>query len=288
MEKHQGHDAMHLEMVLILMGTLIVSQIALVQWKNKHPKSYNMVTLLGMWIVPLAFSVKMHWFRFIITWIIYTIITSIVIMKARKRPLSGTTPRLVYRWFLLLFRISYTVGVFGYVLVMLTMMGVNLMFRIKPETAMDISIVLLFYGLYYGVMSRDFAEICSETMASTIGYYTKSGIPTKSLADGVCAVCGQVLILPEDQFDTSVERVYKLSCLHTFHDSCIRGWCIVGKKQTCPYCKEKVDLKRMFTSPWECPHILYGQLLDWIRYLVAWQPVIVSIVQLINWSLGLK
>ena len=28
---------------------------------------------------------------------------------------------------------------------------------------------VLFYGLYYGVMSRDFAEICSETMASTIG-----------------------------------------------------------------------------------------------------------------------
>lgn len=35
--------------------------------------------------------------------------------------------------------------------------------------AMDFSVILLFYGLYYGVMSRDFAEICSETMASTIG-----------------------------------------------------------------------------------------------------------------------
>ena len=35
-----------------------------------------------------------------------------------------------------------------------------------------------------------------------------------------------------------------------FHEFCIRGWCIVGKKQTCPYCKEKVDLKRMFPSPY--------------------------------------
>nr|XP_026691964.1 RING finger protein 121 [Ciona intestinalis] len=288
MEKHRGHDAMHLEMILILMVTLVVSQVALVQWKNRHPKSYNMVTLLGMWIVPLIFTIKMLWFRFIVTWVIYTIVTCFVVLKARKKPLSGTTPRLVYRWFLILFRISYSVGVFGYILVMLTMMGVNIMFRIKPETAMDFSIVLLFYGLYYGVMSRDFAEICSETMASTIGYYTRSGMPTKNLADGVCAVCGQVLILPTDQYDTSVEKVYKLSCFHTFHDSCIRGWCIVGKKQTCPYCKEKVDLKRMFTSPWERPHILYGQLLDWIRYLVAWQPVIISLVQLINWSLGLK
>ena len=35
-----------------------------------------------------------------------------------------------------------------------------------------------------------------------------------------------------------------------FHEFCIRGWCIVGKKQTCPYCKEKVDLKRMFHNPY--------------------------------------
>ena len=38
-----------------------------------------------------------------------------------------------------------------------------------------------------------------------------------------------------------------------FHEFCIRGWCIVGKKQTCPYCKEKVDLKRMFPSPYPLP-----------------------------------
>ena len=35
--------------------------------------------------------------------------------------------------------------------------------------AIDFGILLLFYGLYYGIISRDFAEICSETMASTIG-----------------------------------------------------------------------------------------------------------------------
>lgn len=35
-----------------------------------------------------------------------------------------------------------------------------------------------------------------------------------------------------------------------FHEFCIRGWCIVGKKQTCPYCNEKVDLKRMMNNPY--------------------------------------
>lgn len=47
----------------------------------------------------------------------------------------------------------------------------------------------------------------------------------------------------------------------------VRGWCIVGKKQTCPFCNEKVDLKRIVRNFWEKPHLLYGQLLDWVRLL---------------------
>lgn len=41
--------------------------------------------------------------------------------------------------------------------------------RIKAEDSMDVGVIMLFYGLYYGVMGRDFAEICSDYMASTIG-----------------------------------------------------------------------------------------------------------------------
>lgn len=42
-------------------------------------------------------------------------------------------------------------------------------FRIKPEDAMDFGVSLLFYGLYYGVLGRDFAEMCADFMASTVG-----------------------------------------------------------------------------------------------------------------------
>lgn len=37
---------------------------------------------------------------------------------------------------------------------------------------MDVGVIMLFYGLYYGVMGRDFAEICSDYMACTIGVHT--------------------------------------------------------------------------------------------------------------------
>lgn len=44
----------------------------------------------------------------------------------------------------------------------------------------------------------------------------------------------------------------QLSCKHLFHEECIRGWTIVGKKDTCPTCAEKVDLRSLYADrPWE-------------------------------------
>lgn len=40
-EKHKGHDAMHAEMLIILIVTLIIAQIVLVEWKKRHYKSYS-------------------------------------------------------------------------------------------------------------------------------------------------------------------------------------------------------------------------------------------------------
>lgn len=40
-EKHKGHDAMHAEMIIILLVTLIVAQVLLVEWKKRHYRSYS-------------------------------------------------------------------------------------------------------------------------------------------------------------------------------------------------------------------------------------------------------
>ncbi|XP_074191933.1 E3 ubiquitin ligase RNF121 isoform X2 [Rhinolophus sinicus] len=301
--KHRGHEAMHAEMVLILIATLVVAQLLLVQWKQRHPRSYNVshfdsfflsardpikrpfLRILGSTLTQAP--MKLHWWRFLVIWILFSAVTAFVTFRATRKPLVQTTPRLVYKWFLLIYKISYATGIVGYMAVMFTLFGLNLLFKIKPEDAMDFGISLLFYGLYYGVLERDFAEMCADYMASTIGFYSESGMPTKHLSDSVCAVCGQQIFVDVSE-EGIIENTYRLSCNHVFHEFCIRGWCIVGKKQTCPYCKEKVDLKRMFSNPWERPHVMYGQLLDWLRYLVAWQPVIIGLVQGINYILGLE
>ncbi|XP_014363824.2 RING finger protein 121 isoform X1 [Papilio machaon] len=295
-ELHRGHESMHTTMVMILIVTLVVAQFVVVEWKRRHYRSYALFfnnkivqffTMVSMWSIPLALSFNKGWWRFITIWTIFTLLTGIVIRKSTERPMSNTTPRLVYKWFYLIYKASCFLGIVGYILMMSTFAGINTFFGHKPQQWMDVALVLLFYGLYFGVLGRDVAEYCTDKMAASIGYYTKEGIPTRQLESNVCAVCGNQLLVDVNE-EGILENTYKLPCGHVFHEFCIRGWCIVGKKQTCPYCKEKVDLRRMFTNPWDRPHILYGQLLDWIRWLVAWQPLILFLAQGINWIFGLE
>nr|XP_034836249.1 RING finger protein 121 [Maniola hyperantus] len=286
-ELHRGHDSMHMKMVLILIGTLVVAQIIVVEWKKLHYRSYAFFTMVSMWSIPLLISTYNHSYRFIIVWTIFTLLTSLVIWKSSQKPMSNTTPRMVYKWFYLIYKVSCFFMLFGYVVMVLTFLSVNVVFNHRPQSWMDVGLMCMFYGVYFGVLGRDVAEYCTDKMAASIGYYTKEGMPTRHLESNVCAVCGNKLLVDVNE-EGVLENTYKLPCGHVFHEFCIRGWCIVGKRQTCPYCKEKVDLKQMFTNPWDRPHILYGQLLDWVRWLVAWQPLVLFTAQGINWVFGLE
>lgn len=93
-----------------------------------------------------------------------------------------------------------------------------------------------------------------------------------------CGICGHALhdsplaALPGHQEPVRAsERTVQLQCKHNFHEFCIRGWTLVGKKDMCPCCMEKVDLKALYADkPWETTNLLWIQLLDLVRYLVVW------------------
>ncbi|XP_050442834.1 RING finger protein 121 [Adelges cooleyi] len=286
-EEHKGHESMHAEMLLILLVTMIIAQITLLEWKRRHFKSFQIVTSLALWSVPFVMCVIMAFWRFIIFWILFSLLTGIVVRKALQKPLQGSTPRLVYKWFYFIYKLTYVLGIIGYSIMILSFFGISVVFNVNPAVWVDCGLLIMYYGLYFGVLGQDVAEICASTMASNLGYYTPQGIPTRSLEKNICAVCGNKLLLNAGE-EGIIESTFQLTCDHIFHEFCIRGWCIVGKKQTCPYCKEKVDLKRMFRNPWEKPHVLYGQLLDWLRWFVAWGPIINGLIQIINHLLGLK
>lgn len=277
---------MHAAMLLILIAVILISQVILFEWKKRSHQTYLTASLIALWIIPAGISFKNSWWRFIIIWLIFTTITAIVLKKSFQKPVDRTTPRLVYKWFLFLYKLSYGLGIIGYIIMMATFIGINLIFGHAPPVWMDVALVFIFYGLYYGVLGRDLSELCTDKIAVHLGYYNIEGIPSKSLPKNICGLCANVLFVSENEQGV-IEDTYKLTCDHVFHEFCIRGWLIIGKKQNCPYCKEKVDMSKLFNA-WQKPHLLYGQLLDWLRYLLAWQPLILFIVQGINYLFGLE
>ncbi|RTG82047.1 RING finger protein 121, partial [Schistosoma bovis] len=79
-------------------------------------------------------------------------------------------------------------------------------------------------------------------------YQIPQGMPVRRIDPSVCSIC------KSDLTADSSEKVHRLNCTHV----------------------------------WDKPHLLYGNLLDWVRYLVAWQPVILGVVHVLNSILGLQ
>lgn len=52
-----------------------------------------MVTLFQMWVVPLYFTIKLYWWRFLVVWLLFSAVTAFVTFRATRKPLVQTTPR---------------------------------------------------------------------------------------------------------------------------------------------------------------------------------------------------
>lgn len=77
--------------------------------------------------------------------------------------------RLVYKWFYFIYKLSYALGIIGYIIMMLTFVGFNFIFNQPPTVWMDVGFMFVYYGLYFGVLGRDISEICADKMAANIG-----------------------------------------------------------------------------------------------------------------------
>ena len=56
--------------------------------------SYSqVVTLVGMWFIPLYFNVKLGFWRMLAAWTLFSLVTGFIVFKATRNPLAPTTPR---------------------------------------------------------------------------------------------------------------------------------------------------------------------------------------------------
>ena len=86
--------------------------------------------------------------------------------------------------------------------------------------------MILFYGIYFGTLGRDFVDRLSDRMATSMGYYNRTGFPRKHLRANVCAICGESTETLRrgtvNSKDIIEEDIVKLTCEHSYHRSCIK------------------------------------------------------------------
>lgn len=322
LQEHKGHEAQHHIMFLILMGTVIGMQIGIISWKRFYPSSYHWASTLGLLLVPPLIGLQAGNYTYLIVWLAFLVLNSLVLRRATENPLKSSTPGFVYKFYNMVNSICYAVGLCGYFLF------VVILFKV-PESLLGfsqdqagslfyVSIKFLFYGIYFGTLGRDFVERLSDVMATNLGYYSKKGFPAKHLRRDVCAICGESTASNDNHsppssnsnsyvsLSTSSSTAsssstttssastsstpIKLDCKHSFHNGCIRGWVLIGKKDCCPYCKEKVDTTAFSrgSNPWDVTQKLYIDLLDAVRYLIVWNPILFFVVHNVYLFLGLS
>jgi hypothetical protein len=95
--------------------------------------------------------------------------------------------RFVYRFYRGVFNITMGIAAFGYGLFLVNV------FAFPNATMVDASLTLVFYGLYFGVLSRDLIDYCADVMASTIGVFKSGG-------SSLCSITARK-VFPRNNYD---------------------------------------------------------------------------------------
>jgi len=269
--------------------TIFIFQFILCIWKKRHRKSFFVITLAGLWLFPAFIFFPLGWWRFIIVWTLASISLLTLAYKATRKPLAPGTPRAVYSFFVAVHKVTSWMSIGGYAILMIEIFGLGLI--IGMELA-DFGIMLIGYGIYFGVLSRDWAEVCSSYISTTIGYFSKDGgLPRRNCRFNYCAVCDRELHPSRlnsrrDQRNLQ-EKTFKMNCGHICHDFCIRGWVMIGKVDTCPVCREKVNISDLFVTPWQKQEKAWASVLDAVRYMVVWNPIIIAVGRFMIYEMGI-
>jgi len=75
----------------------------------------------------------------LIVWMVFSLATFFVVYKATRRRLQVYTPRLVYRWFLFVYQVTYFLGIVGYLILLLVFTGVGFLLPFNPDSIVEVS-----------------------------------------------------------------------------------------------------------------------------------------------------
>ena len=115
MKEHKGHENQHAQMALILMFGMVFSQFLLMYWKKNYARSFQIASVIGLWLVPPAIGLSAGNYRYFFVWVLFSLLNTYILKRALfETPMQSSTPRLVYKWFSIVYKISVAVGAVGY------------------------------------------------------------------------------------------------------------------------------------------------------------------------------
>lgn len=236
-------------LTLLIYGIFIHVFVSL--WEKFHPRSCSNVLGLFLFVFPFLVFAYIREYIFILIYIAYAAVIAKTYLQIRQKPMRHQTPRMVYRTFKVLTRVSY-IGTVAAIALLAVGFIMALPFLIA------LALTVLFTSLYFGLLTRETSERLCSQMAVNIGYYAVDGVPKKKAADCTCAICDEKM----------GAMVFNLPCGHAFHEDCVKGWIFIGKKGFCPCCKENVDYGRIATDRWEKGENLYSGMVDGLRRIL--------------------
>lgn len=119
---------------------MLVAQGALFAWRRKHRRSYDLATLVGLWLIPAIVSFQLGFWRFLVVLAAYTGVTGYYLYRCCQGQLSKDLPHQVYRWFFWVFHASSALGLAGYVLLLMEALGSGPLLRafMSPSTCLSV------------------------------------------------------------------------------------------------------------------------------------------------------
>lgn len=256
------------KMVLLGIYALVI-QTFFSMWKRIHNRSYNICVFLILLLFPPLFFAHVHLYVLPVCWLAFCAFMLLNAVKVMGMRRNKDAMREVYAVFKVLFIVS-NAGIF------LGQAATVLLFYLAAGY-LKYSIPFLLFFLYFGLLSREIIFFLSEMMAASTGFYSKEGVPGKGNNNTLCMICTKT-------FD-GAEEIHTLQCNHSFHEECIKGWCLLGKKSFCPYCKKKVESASLPVELWHKTEVWFFPLINTLRsFIVFTLAMSVVIVYKINYQ----
>lgn len=79
----------------------------------------------------------------------------------------------MYSWFLLVHRVTHSLGLGGYGILMAELIGIRELLYL-PSWVGSSGLLILFYGVYFGVLNRDCAEAVTDRIHLRMGVRARS------------------------------------------------------------------------------------------------------------------